>query len=353
MKRIITVLTLLLVMGMPIGIVSANLNDGLVAHYPFNGNSYDESGNGNHGTVCVATLTTDRFELPRGGNVVNGSASFDYSVSKNLIIDQQTDRVVIDWDSFNIGKKTTTEFRQQSSRSLAVIRVAGASTDPTQILGTLKSNGQVMVLDRNGVFFGANSSVDVGGIIASAGSIDVNQVMSGANNIDIVNATGGPVVNEGQITANDGGLVALVAPHVANSGIITANIGRVELASGGTVTVDLYGDKLAELEVNGELANSFVENSGTIEANGGRVALTAKAAQGVVNDIINMSGIVKADSFSGENGRIVLKGNNNGIVRVSGTMSARADDGVGGYIEVTGNQVVNAYNRHVRFVRRR
>lgn len=295
MKRIIIVLTLLLVMGLPIGIVSANLNDGLVAHYPFNGNSYDESGNGNHGTGYVATLTTDRFgnvdsaysygranELPRGGNVVNGSASFDYSVSKNLIIDQQTDRVVIDWDSFNIGKNTTTEFRQQSSRSLAVIRVAGASTDPTQILGRLKSNGQVVVLDRNGVFFGANSRIDVGGIIASTGSINVNQVMSGANNIDIVNVTGGSVVNEGQITASEGGLVALAAPHVANSGIITANIGRVELASGGTVTVDLYGDKLVELEVNGELANSFVENSGTIEANGGRVALTAKAAQGVV-----------------------------------------------------------------------
>ena len=34
--------------------------DGLVAYYPFNGNANDESGNGNHGTVNGATLTTDR-----------------------------------------------------------------------------------------------------------------------------------------------------------------------------------------------------------------------------------------------------------------------------------------------------
>ncbi len=44
---------------------------GLVAFYPFNGNANDESGNGNHGTVYGATLTTDRF-----GNT-NSAYSFD------------------------------------------------------------------------------------------------------------------------------------------------------------------------------------------------------------------------------------------------------------------------------------
>ena len=39
----------------------ADLKDGLVAYYPFNGNANDESGNGNNGTVNGATLTTDRF----------------------------------------------------------------------------------------------------------------------------------------------------------------------------------------------------------------------------------------------------------------------------------------------------
>jgi len=39
----------------------ADLNSNLVAYYPFNGNANDESGNGNHGVVYGATLTTDRF----------------------------------------------------------------------------------------------------------------------------------------------------------------------------------------------------------------------------------------------------------------------------------------------------
>jgi hypothetical protein len=35
--------------------------DGLIAYYLFNGNANDESGNGNHGTINGATLTTDRY----------------------------------------------------------------------------------------------------------------------------------------------------------------------------------------------------------------------------------------------------------------------------------------------------
>ena len=37
-----------------------DLNSGLAAYYPYNGNANDESGNGNHGTVFGASLTTDR-----------------------------------------------------------------------------------------------------------------------------------------------------------------------------------------------------------------------------------------------------------------------------------------------------
>src|SRR6202000_277583 len=106
-------------------------------------------------------------------------------------------------------------------------------------------------LDKNGVFFGSNAVINVGGIIASTGDVDNNQVMSGASSINITGINGNSVINQGQITAAQGGLVALVAPYVANSGVVTANLGRVELAAGNAVTVDLYGDNLVSLAVNG------------------------------------------------------------------------------------------------------
>jgi hypothetical protein len=60
--RLRTVLLMALIMGSPwFQVALADLNDGLVAYYPFNGNANDESGNGNHGTVIGATLVADKF----------------------------------------------------------------------------------------------------------------------------------------------------------------------------------------------------------------------------------------------------------------------------------------------------
>ena len=51
--------------------LSGSLQNGLVGYWPFCGNANDDSGNGNHGTVNGATLTSDRF-----GNL-NSAYSFD------------------------------------------------------------------------------------------------------------------------------------------------------------------------------------------------------------------------------------------------------------------------------------
>ena len=294
------------------------------------------------GSTPRIAFAIDVGATPKDGKVVAGSADFSNPSLNNLIINQKTQRVVIDWESFNIGTQASTEFKQPKSNSLAVNRVTGSSVDPTQILGTLSSNGRVMILDSNGVLFGKTARIDVGGIIASTGSIDVNQVMSGAKTIDIIGISGGSIINEGQITAKQGGLVALIAPRVVNSGVISAQLGRIELASGSTVTIDLYGDKLVELSVNGALADAFVENSGTIMANGGRIALTAEAAQGIVDDVINMTGIIRANTVRQSEGIIVLEGNNKGIVHVSGEIEATTlnqSDKIGGRVDIKGDHI--------------
>ncbi len=135
--------------------------------------------------------------LPQGGNVAAGSASFSHPNSNTLNVNQSSERAVINWNSFNVGDSASVEFKQPDTQALTVNRVVNTSTDPTQILGSLKSNGQVMVLDKNGVLFGANARIDVGGIIASTGDVDNNQVMSGANGIDITGMNGNAVINQG------------------------------------------------------------------------------------------------------------------------------------------------------------
>ncbi|MCD4818680.1 MAG: hypothetical protein K8S23_08305 [Candidatus Cloacimonetes bacterium] len=58
MKKILGVLVLTVICCLSL---TADLTEGLVAHYPFNGNTNDESGNGNNGILNGATLTADRF----------------------------------------------------------------------------------------------------------------------------------------------------------------------------------------------------------------------------------------------------------------------------------------------------
>ena len=74
----------------------------------------------------------------------------------------------------------------------------------------------------------------------------------------------------------------------------------MELAAGETVTVDLYGDGLFEVAVEGELADAYLENTGEINAAGGTVKMTALAAKDVADNIINLDGLARCfDAWAG------------------------------------------------------
>ncbi len=260
---------------------------------------------------------------PTGETVVAGEATFKRPEIGRLNVKQKSQRVVIDWDHFNIGKDATTKFIQPNSDATAVNRVTGPGNDPTKILGTLKANGNVVILDSNGVIFGKNSVIDVGGLIASTGNINVDKFMQGDMRITLDNVTTGKVVNKGAISIKDGGLLAFVAPHVANQGTITAKLGRVSLAAGSKAVIDFSGDQLVQIALTDELENALVENSGQILAAGSRVELTARAAKTAVDTVINMDGIIKADSFDVQDGKIILDGGNKGKVEIAGTMESK------------------------------
>ncbi|EGA4326477.1 filamentous hemagglutinin N-terminal domain-containing protein, partial [Salmonella enterica] len=102
-------------------------------------------------------------DLPTGGQIVGGQGSISTS-GNQMTIHQQTQNMATNWHSFDIGKNNTVQFVQPNSSSVALNRVTGASG--SQIMGTLKANGQVFILNPNGVLFGKNARVDVGGLVA-------------------------------------------------------------------------------------------------------------------------------------------------------------------------------------------
>jgi filamentous hemagglutinin family protein len=283
--------------------------------------------------------------LPDGGVVRAGAAQISTSGAVTRI-DQASDRAIIDWRTFAIGAGGQVVFVQPSAQSATLNRVTGDQV--SIILGRLDANGQVFLVNPNGIVFGGGAQINVGSLVASTSNLSNTNFMAGKLVFDQPGRPGAGILNAGAMTAAEGGLVALVASHVRNDGVIVARLGKVMLGAADTFTVDLYGDGLINLALsdihagqlralNGEPVTSLIANAGSIDTAGGRtVLMTARNAKNVLDNLINMSGTIKADSAVQQGGRILLLGEG-GKVEVSGTLSARGV--TGGAVEVLGDQV--------------
>lgn len=154
---------------------------------------------------------------PSGGTVANGSASF--SQQGNTLNITNTPDTIINWQNFSINEDETTKFIQQSVDSAVLNRVT--SQNPSDILGNLESNGRVFIINPNGISFGKNSIVDVGGLVASTLNLSNEDFLSRQLNFN-GNGSNGGVTAQGEIITPEGGFVYLIAPNVKNHGVITS-----------------------------------------------------------------------------------------------------------------------------------
>ena len=289
------------------------------------------------------------FALPAGGKVQAGSATIMQPSAKQITIHQTTEKAIIDWQAFDVGSTEKVDFKLPQG-GVTLNRVTG--NDVSQIFGQLTSNGNLWLINPNGILFGDSAQVDVHGLLATTSNISNTDFLSNNYNFSIPSSLNSTVINQGSITVAEAGLIALVAPGVQNMGIINARLGKVSLASGKTFTVDLYGDQLINLAVDskvmgqvtgmdGEVLPDLVTNRGSIFADGGVVRLDVNAAQNIVDRVINMDGVIQAHSVSEKNGTIILMGGDAGEVSVSGTLNASGYDAgeTGGNIHVLGDML--------------
>src|SRR6186713_46377 len=143
--------------------------------------------------------------LPQGGVVAAGSASIANGAASTTIT-QSSQNAVINWQSFGIAAGQSVQFVQPGARAVALNRVLGA--DPSSIMGNLSSNGKVFLLNPNGILFGSGASVNVGGLVASTLAISDANFMAGQYSLS--NPGDGAILNQGTITAAEGGYVALL-----------------------------------------------------------------------------------------------------------------------------------------------
>ncbi len=276
---------------------------------------------------------------PTGGQVSAGAGTIVQS-GVSTTINQSSQNLAINWQGFSIAANESVRFNQPNAASVALNRVVGQ--DPSQILGTLSANGQVFVLNPNGVLFGASAQVSVGGLVASTLALSDADLMANSYTFNSSGASAGrSVTNQGSLSAAQGGYIALLAPEVRNEGVIVAQRGTALLAAGDKVTLKLDNGSLLSYTIDQGAINALADNQQLVQADGGQVLMSAKAANALTTAVVNNSGIVQAQTVQNVGGVIRLLGDmETGSVNVGGTLDASAPaGGNGGLVETSAAHV--------------
>ncbi|ABR91077.1 large exoproteins involved in heme utilization or adhesion [Janthinobacterium sp. Marseille] len=270
--------------------------------------------------------------------VTLGSGSVS-TVGKTTTIKQNSQNLAIDWVGLSTAANEALIFNQPNSSAIALNRITGSS--PSTLLGSLTANGQVFILNPNGVLFGAGSQVNVGGLVASTLGMSNADLQAGRMVFALDGNTNGSVVNQGKINAADGGYVALIAGTVRNEGEINAKLGTALLAAGNKVTLNINNGSLLAYSIDQGALNALAENKQLIQANGGQVLMSAKALNTLTTAVVNNTGLIEAKTIENRNGRIMLMGDMEvGTVNVAGTLDASAPtSGDGGFVETSAASV--------------
>ncbi len=233
------------------------------------------------------------FANPTGPAVVGGNATVSGLGTSRVTINQASQRAILNWQSFNIAPNEVTQFVQPNASAIALNRIFDHS--PSQILGSLRANGTVMLVNPNGVFFGPNAQVNVGGLIASSLSMTNANFLAGHYLFEGAGIEGA-VKNLGLIQGLHDG-VYLLAPNVENSGIIAAPGGNIVLAAGAKAYLASRPDGRGFLtELSAPMGQAT--NVKDLIADGGHVTLAGR--------VVNQAGRIQANSVRENNGKIEL-----------------------------------------------
>jgi len=287
---------------------------------------------------------------PGRGTVVSGSAVISNPSANSTIINQTTAAAIINWQSFSLAPGSSVQFNQPNAAAITLNRVLGGGT--SEIYGSLQANGQIWIINSNGILFGRGSQINVAGLLATTSDIADSDFAAGRYNFNTPSSNlSASVDNAGTIHVANGGSAILSGGHVANQGLIQADAGNIVLGGANAFTVDFDGDNLLRYQITVPISNSptdaagtalpeTVANSGTLAASGGSILMTSRAAANVADNVINNTGIILATSAAVRSGQVILDAGD-GTVQAGGTIDASGGGAgqTGGRVALAGNTV--------------
>lgn len=295
-------------------------------------------------------------QLPTGGQVSAGAATITQNSPSLMTIQQASARAAINWQGFSIGAGKAVQFVQPSPAAVALNRVTGG--DPSVIQGALRANGQVFLINPNGVLFSPTAQVNVGALVATTRQLSDTAFLSpqrdpvtGQVSYAFSGGSTASVVNQGSITAGDRGFVALMGATVANEAgaTIRAPGGSVVMGAAHALWLDMDANGAVSLRMDPAVVDTLLASGAATRDASGSLVLNAQGAQSVGAGVINQSGHVDATSLQADaQGRVMLLApgglvQHAGLTEASGarggSIQVRADTLVdGGQWQATGSQ---------------
>ncbi|MGB0371820.1 MAG: filamentous hemagglutinin N-terminal domain-containing protein [Opitutales bacterium] len=266
---------------------------------------------------------------PSGATVVYGNAVFNDN-GPELTVQQNGQQLIIDWQDFSIDAGEVTRFVQPSTTASALNRVVSGNL--SEIYGQLDANGEIFLINPNGVIIGESAQIDAASFTASTLDIENTDFLDGGNRT--FRATGtvsGHIINMGRIEAISGD-ITLISEVITQSGELIASQGSVDLAAGREVIVQPDSDKRIFISLPSDEAS--IDNTGSIEAARAEIVAAHSNPYALA---INQDGVVRATGTQAVNGEIWLVADG-GTVAMTGQLDASNADSSGGDILVTGSQ---------------
>ncbi|WP_172448518.1 MBG domain-containing protein [Caulobacter mirabilis] len=289
-------------------------------------------------SALIAAAQAHAQALPTGGTVASGGVTISTPTAGQMTINQSTGQAIVNWQGFSIGQGNSVDIQQPSAQSVLLNRVTGNT--PSTIAGSLTANGQVFLVNPNGIAISKTGQVSAAGFVASSLDIADDDFLAGKLTFKGAGRSAA-VSNQGAVVVGRGGYAALIGGRIENAGSIIAPLGKVALGAGERATLDLAGDGFLQVAVPSaeQAAEPLIVQSGRITADGGLVQVSAAAARDAARRTVNLEGVIEARSVSGRPGAVVLDGGG-GAVSITGDVDASArDGGRGGAITVTGEAI--------------
>ena len=288
------------------------------------------------------------FANPNLINVDGGIASVTQN-GNQTIIQQSSDRAILNWNNFDVGAGSSAIFNQPSNNALTVNRIAQSGLS-TIINGTVSANGHLVFINPAGIIFGNDSVINTRSLIASTNDILNNDVFDNDLTLNFNDYTPliGNIELNGIVNAAQNGNIIINGNDINIGSTINGNKTKIEIATGDAMTIDLSnGTGLVALSVNNGTINI---NNAEIKAGHESINIIAGDALNIAQSKINSGeGALKLEAVNdirirnsimqstGDNITIQTSPNNQGQIEINDSIIASKGGTTKGIVDIDTN----------------